>query len=438
MTSQFQTYDFSKHSRIIVKNSQTSILEIAADKSADLKTIEKISWNFKKPYNVNWYNTDQFDVLLNEVFINDDTTAESIQNIGEEIEISSFINEIDNSDDILKSHDDAPIIKLLNLVLKEAISRKASDIHLQVFEDKLNIKLRIHGSIENAFTLKAGIAARLFTRIKIISGLDITEKRKPQDGRVTINIGSHPIDLRISTIPSYDNERIVLRLLDQRHVELDLNSLGMLSNQLDEFTSLLEQKSGIILVTGPTGSGKTTTLYAAIERIKKKNINIMTIEDPIEYKIEGISQTQVNPKINLSFADGLRSILRQDPDVILVGEIRDEETADIALRASLTGHLVLSTLHTNSPLGAFDRLNELGVDKKMLTSSVLCVIGQSLEKNFNQDGRTAIFETIPMSEGLQDALSQSTEEHFLRKNLPETHLTLTKALAIKKENKDIS
>jgi len=438
MTSQFHTYDFSKHSRIIVKNSQTPILEIAADKSADLKTIEKISWNFKKPYNVNWYNTDQFDVLLNEVFTNDDTTAESIQNIGEEIEISSFINEIDNSDDILKSHDDAPIIKLLNLILKEAISRKASDIHLQVFEDKLNIKLRIHGSIENAFTLKAGIAARLFTRIKIISGLDITEKRKPQDGRVTINIGSHPIDLRISTIPSYDNERIVLRLLDQRHVELDLNSLGMLSNQLDEFTSLLEQKSGIILVTGPTGSGKTTTLYAAIERIKKKNINIMTIEDPIEYKIEGISQTQVNPKINLSFADGLRSILRQDPDVILVGEIRDEETADIALRASLTGHLVLSTLHTNSPLGAFDRLNELGVDKKMLTSSVLCVIGQSLEKNFNQDGRTAIFETVPMSEGLQDALSQSTEEHFLRKNLPETHLTLTKALAIKKENKDIS
>ena len=438
MTSQFQTYDFSKQSRIIVKDSQTPILEIAADKSADLGTIEKISWNFKKPYNINWYNSDQFNDLLNEIFSNNNTTAESIENIGEEIEISSFISEIDNSDDILKSHDDAPIIKLLNLILKEAISRKASDIHLQVFEDKLNIKLRIHGSIENAFTLKAGIAARLFTRIKIISGLDITEKRKPQDGRVTINIGSHPIDLRISTIPSYDNERIVLRLLDQRHVELDLNSLGMLSDQLDEFKSLLEQKSGIILVTGPTGSGKTTTLYAAIERIKKKNINIMTIEDPIEYKIEGISQTQVNPKINLSFADGLRSILRQDPDVILVGEIRDEETADIALRASLTGHLVLSTLHTNSPLGAFDRLNELGVDKKMLTSSVLCVIGQSLEKNFNQDGRTAIFETVSMSEGLQEALSQSTEENFLRKNLPDNHLTLTKALAIKKENKDIS
>ena len=164
----------------------------------------------------------------------------------------------------------------------------------------------------------------------------------------------------------------------------------------------------------------------------------MTIEDPIEYKIEGISQTQVNPKINLSFADGLRSILRQDPDVILVGEIRDEETADIALRASLTGHLVLSTLHTNSPLGAFDRLNELGVDKKMLTSSILCIVGQSLERNFKQDGRTAVFEMITIDQKLQEAISQNTEEHFLRQNLSGDHLTLTKALAIKKENKDIS
>ena len=438
MTSQFQSYDFSKNSRIIIQNSKSSVLEIAADKKADLKIIEKISWNFKKPYKVNWCEAEQFNDLLNDFFENDQSTAQNIQNIGDEIEISTFINEIDNSDDILKSHDDAPIIKLFNLILKEAISKKASDIHLQVFEDTLNIKFRIHGSIENAFTLNSGISARLFTRIKIISGLDITEKRKPQDGRVTINIGSHPIDLRISTIPSYDNERIVLRLLDQRHIELDLSSLGMLDVQLDEFKSLLDQKSGIILVTGPTGSGKTTTLYAAIERIKKNNINIMTIEDPIEYKIEGISQTQVNPKIKLSFADGLRSILSQDPDVILVGEIRDEETADIALRASLTGHLVLSTLHTNSPLGAFDRLNELGVDKKMLTSSILCIVGQSLERNFNQDGRTAVFEMISMDQKLQESVSQSTEEHFLKKNLSDDHLSLTKALSIKKENKDIS
>lgn len=438
MSTQFQSYDFSKSSRIIINDASSSILKITADRSADLKLIEKISWNYKKPYDVNWCDTNQFNELLNEMFTSGSENAASIESIGEEIEISSFIKEIDRSDDILKSQDDAPIIKLFNLILKEAIAKKASDIHLQVFEDKLNVKLRIHGSIENAFTLKAGIATRLFTRIKIISGLDITEKRKPQDGRVTINFGSYPVDLRISTIPSYDSERIVLRLLDQRHMELDLKHLGMLDNQLSEFSSLLDQKSGIILVTGPTGSGKTTTLYAAIEKIKTKNINIMTIEDPIEYKIEGISQTQVNPKINLSFADGLRSILRQDPDVILVGEIRDEETADIALRASLTGHLVLSTLHTNTPLGAFDRLNELGVDKKMLTSSVICVVGQSLEKNFESDGRTAVFEMISMNQGLQEALSQSTEENFLKKNLPEDHLTLTSVLAIKKENKDIS
>ncbi len=438
MKTQFKNYEFSKNSRIIILDANSPSLKITAERSADPKIIERISWSYKKPYEIQWCESDHFNDLLNDIFTNSSDNIENIRSIGEEIKLSSFIREIDNLDDILKSQDDSPIIKLFNLILREAISRKASDIHLQVFEDTLNIKLRVHGSIENAFTLSAGIAARLFTRIKIISGLDITEKRKPQDGRVTINFGSYPVDLRISTIPSYDNERIVLRLLDQRQIELDLAHLGMLENQLNDFSSFLEQKSGIILVTGPTGSGKTTTLYAAIEKIKKKSINIMTIEDPIEYKIDGISQTQVNPKINLSFADGLRSILRQDPDVILVGEIRDEETADIALRASLTGHLVLSTLHTNSPLGAFDRLNELGVDKKMLTSSVSCVIGQSLEKNFKNDGRTAVFEMISMNNSLQEALSQSTEENFLRKSLPKNHLTLTKVLAIKKDNKDIS
>ena len=241
MSTQFQSYDFSKNSRIIINDASSSILKITADRSADLKLIEKISWNYKKPYDVNWCDTNQFNELLNEMFTSGNENAASIESIGEEIEISSFIKEIDGSDDILKSQDDAPIIKLFNLILKEAIAKKASDIHLQVFEDKLNVKLRIHGSIENAFTLKAGIATRLFTRIKIISGLDITEKRKPQDGRVTINFGSYPVDLRISTIPSYDSERIVLRLLDQRHMDLDLKHLGMLDNQLNEFSSLLNQ-----------------------------------------------------------------------------------------------------------------------------------------------------------------------------------------------------
>ena len=295
--------------------------------------------------------------------------------------------------------------------------------------------MRVHGSFENIFSLNANISSRLFTRIKIISGLDITEKRKPQDGRVTINLGKRKIDLRISTLPSYDSERIVLRLLDQKNQKLQLDDLGMLNEQIKLFEKYLKQKNGIILVTGPTGSGKTTTLYAAIEKIKEKNINIMTIEDPIEYKIDGISQTQVNNKIDLSFANGLRSILRQDPDVILVGEIRDEETADIAVRASLTGHLVLTTLHTNTPLGSFDRLNELGINRKMLTSSVLCVVGQTLEKNYDNEERSGIFEVINMSQSLKDAISKSTEENQLRKKLPKNHISLNDSIELKKLNK---
>ena len=228
-----------------------------------------------------------------------------------------------------------------------------------------------------------------------------------------------------------------MRLLDQKNQRLLLNDLGMLEKNISEVERYLKNKNGIILVTGPTGSGKTTTLYAAIENIKKKKINIMTIEDPIEYKIEGISQTQVNNKIDLSFANGLRSILRQDPDVILVGEIRDEETADIAIRASLTGHLVLTTMHTNTPLGAFDRLNELGINKKMLTSSVICVIGQTLEKNYEDDERSGIFEIIEMNDELKNAISASTEENQLKKFLPEDHVSLNDAIQLKKEKKEI-
>lgn len=438
MNNQFTSYDFSKKNRVIISDDNKDKLKIIADKNVDLELLENISWNYKKLYQVEWHEPEKFDIILGQQF-SDNNSIESIDilNIENQIDISNFIKEIDNSDDILKSQDDAPIIKLFNLILKEAINKKASDIHLQIFDDKLNIKMRVDGSMIKSFTLNAGIAVRLFTRIKIISGLDITEKRKPQDGRVTVNMGVHPIDLRISTLPSYDSERIVLRLLDQRQMKLDLDNIGMLENQLSEFNELLNQKNGIILVTGPTGSGKTTTLYAAIEKIKIKDINIMTIEDPIEYKIDGISQTQVNPKINLNFAEGLRSILRQDPDVILVGEIRDQETADIALRASMTGHLVLSTLHTNTPLGAFDRLNELGIDKKMLTSSVTCVVGQMLEKNFNDEGRSGVFELVSMDQSLKDAISESTEENHLKKYLSPNHVSLAQSLTIKKQKKII-
>ena len=436
MNNFYKDYNFSKENKLIVDDDNESTLKIFADKNANLETLEKISYNFKKPYEIKWYDTDKFNLILEEKYINNNERS-AIREVENEIKISEVIKEIEGTEDILDTQDDAPIIKLFNLILKEAITKRASDIHLQIFENELHIKMRIHGSFNNVFSLQAGVASRLFTRIKIISGLDITEKRKPQDGRVTINLGKRPIDLRISTLPSYDSERIVLRLLDQKSQKLELNNLGMLDRQVTEFENFLDNRNGIIIVTGPTGSGKTTTLYAAIEKIKKKNINIMTIEDPIEYKIDGISQTQVNNKIDLSFANGLRSILRQDPDVILVGEIRDEETADIAVRASLTGHLVLTTLHTNSPLGSFDRLSELGIDQKMLTSSVICVVGQTLEKNYEGDERSGIFEIIDMNEKLKIAVSESTEENYLKKYLSTNHTSINEAIKIKKENKEI-
>tara|TARA_B100001121_G_scaffold58912_1_gene51919 strand:+ start:4049 stop:5362 length:1314 start_codon:yes stop_codon:yes gene_type:complete len=434
MNNDFLNYKFSKENKLIVENTNDHKLEIIADESANLKILEYISWCFKKPYKVKWEQTDRFNVILEEKFTNHNDFSE-FSAVQDELKINDVIKELENSNDILDTQEDAPIVKLFNLILKEAISRKASDVHLQVFEDKLYIKMRVHGSFENIFSLKANISSRLFTRVKIISGLDITEKRKPQDGRVTINLGKRKIDLRISTLPSYDSERIVLRLLDQKNQKLQLDDLGMLNNQIKLFEKYLKQKNGIILVTGPTGSGKTTTLYAAIEKIKEKNINIMTIEDPIEYKIDGISQTQVNNKIDLTFANGLRSILRQDPDVILVGEIRDEETADIAVRASMTGHLVLSTLHTNTPLGSFDRLSELGINRKMLTSSVLCVVGQTLEKNYVNEERSGVFEIINMNQNLKDAISKSTEENQLRKKLPKNHISLNESIELKKHNK---
>ena len=436
MTYSYTDYNFSKENKLIINDDNDTKLKIFADKNANLEILEKISYRFKKPYEIKWYDTEKFNLILEEKFINNNESA-LIQEVEEELKINEVIKEIESTEDILDTQDDAPVIKLFNLILKEAITKKASDIHLQIFENKLHIKMRIHGSFNNVFSLQAAIASRLFTRIKIISGLDITEKRKPQDGRVTINLGKRPIDLRISTLPSYDSERIVLRLLDQKSQKLQLNNLGMLDKQVAEFENFLDSRNGIILVTGPTGSGKTTTLYAAIEKIKQKNINIMTIEDPIEYKINGISQTQVNNKIDLSFANGLRSILRQDPDVILVGEIRDEETADIAVRASLTGHLVLTTLHTNTPLGSFDRLNELGIDRKMLTSSVICVVGQTLEKNYEGDERSGIFEIIDMNEELKGAISESTEENYLKKYLSTEHTSINEAIKIKKENKEI-
>ena len=289
-----------------------------------------------------------------------------------------IISEIEGAGDILDDTSDAPIIKLVNLMLSQAIKDRASDIHIEPTQTRLKIRYRMDGILYDMLTPPKHIQSALTSRIKIMADMNIAEKRLPQDGRIEIKIGNKNIDIRVSTIPTAFGERVVLRLLDKTNVLLRVADLGMSGDKLKEFDRLIHMVHGIILVTGPTGSGKTTTLYAALSSINNTDINIITIEDPIEYQIEGIGQIQVNPKINLSFANGLRSIVRQDPDVILVGEIRDLETAEIAIQSALTGHLVFSTLHTNDSASSITRLIDMGIEPFLVTSSVVAILAQRL------------------------------------------------------------
>lgn len=283
-----------------------------------------------------------------------------------------------DSYDLLEEGDDAPVIKLLNAIISEAIQQKASDIHFEPFEKDLRVRYRIDGALHNRHSPPKEYQAQLITRIKVMAKLDIAERRLPQDGRIKLNMGGREIDFRVSTAPVINGERIVLRILDKGNITLGLEHLGMDGETLRKFRELIKLPEGIVLVTGPTGSGKTTTLYSAIQEVSTDELNIMTIEDPVEYKLPNIAQIGVHPKIDLDFAKGLRHILRQDPDVIMVGEIRDGETAEVATQASLTGHLVLSTLHTNDAPSAITRLVDMGIEPYLLTSSLIGVLAQRL------------------------------------------------------------
>lgn len=280
--------------------------------------------------------------------------------------------------DLLDEENDVPVIKFLNAIISEAIQQKASDIHFDPLEDGLKIRYRIDGVLHNRHSPPRDYQRQIITRLKVMSKLDIAERRLPQDGRTKLSMGGQEIDFRISTVPVINGERVVLRILDRKNVLLGLDKLGMNANSLKTFRKFIRQPEGIILVTGPTGSGKTTTLYSSIQEIYSEETNIMTIEDPIEYKLASIAQISVRPKIDLTFAKGLRHILRQDPDIIMIGEIRDRETAEIAIQASLTGHLVLSTLHTNDAPSAITRLIEMGIEPYLLSSSIIGVIAQRL------------------------------------------------------------
>lgn len=306
-----------------------------------------------------------------------DSAAQVIEDMPEE-DTSLLYSEIKVTGDLLDDTSDAPIIKLVNLMLSQAVKDGASDIHIEPTQHRISIRSRVDGILYNMLSPPKHIQSALISRIKIMADMNIAEKRLPQDGRIEIKIADKNIDIRVSTIPTAFGERVVLRLLDKSSILLSLSDIGMPKDRLKEFNRLIKSAHGIILVTGPTGSGKTTTLYGALSTIHKTDINIITIEDPVEYQIEGIGQIQVNPKIDLTFARGLRSIVRQDPDVILVGEIRDLETAEIAIQSALTGHLVFSTLHTNDAASAVTRLADMGIEPFLITSSVIGIMAQRL------------------------------------------------------------
>jgi general secretion pathway protein E len=293
--------------------------------------------------------------------------------------------------DLLEADDSAPIIKLVNGLLSQAVKDRASDIHIEVFEQELVIRFRVDGMLYDVLSPPKRFHPAITSRVKVMSGLNIAEKRLPQDGRIRVRIAGRDIDIRVSVIPTAFGERIVLRLLDraQALVDVNLDRLGFSGDNLRKIDRLIRQSHGIILATGPTGSGKTTSLYACLSRINSPDKNIITIEDPIEYQLHGVGQMQVSPKIDLTFANGLRSILRQDPDVIMVGEIRDSETAEIAIQAALTGHLVFSTLHTNDSFGALTRLVDMGIEPFLVSSSVMAVLAQRLVRVLCPDCREA-------------------------------------------------
>ncbi|MDR9751618.1 type II secretion system ATPase GspE [Pseudomonas sp. SZMC_28357] len=329
---------------------------------------------------------DAFAELLAATYREGQSAAQQVaQGLDEELDLLSLVEQVPQTADLLEQQGDAPIIRLINALLSEAVRERASDVHLETFEHYLSVRLRVDGQLREIFRPRRELAALLVSRIKVMARLDIAEKRVPQDGRMALRLAGHEVDVRVSTLPSAHGERVVLRLLDKQAGRLQLERLGMPRDTLETLRRLLAKPHGIVLVTGPTGSGKTTSLYAALSSLNDQTRNILTVEDPIEYHLPGIGQMPVNPKVDMTFARGLRAILRQDPDVVMVGEIRDRETAEIAVQASLTGHLVLSTLHTNSAVGAVTRLVDMGVDAYLLASSLVGILAQRLLRTLCND-----------------------------------------------------
>lgn len=379
-------YSFAKRNVVLPVKEEQGVVFVAISDPLHLEPLEELRLMFNCPVKAVYSPKETILAAINERYNREHGAAsELIANLGDRSEDSRGDGEVEVYDLLDDTHHQAPIVKLLNLILTEAIQQGASDIHFEPFEDRLRVRYRIDGVLQNRHSPAQEFQGQLMTRIKVMAKLDIAEHRLPQDGRIKLKMGRREIDFRVSTVPVAGGERIVLRILDKGNVILGLDKIGMLPSVYEEFKELIAIPEGIILVTGPTGSGKTTTLYSAICEMYNDETNIMTIEDPVEYNLQGIAQIGVQSKIKLTFATGLRHILRQDPDIIMIGEIRDTETADIAVQASLTGHLVLSTLHTNDAPSAITRLVDMGVEPYLLSSTIVAVLAQRLVRRICPD-----------------------------------------------------
>ena len=373
------SYAFSKANGVVVTGLDGERAEVAVRSDAQAGALAELRRALGVPLRARRIAVEQFDELIAATYNAANAGAAALaDDLAQDLDLSRLLQEIPRIEDLLESQDDAPVIRLINALLTQALRDGASDIHIEPFETRSVVRLRIDGTLRDLIEPARALHGAIVSRVKIMAQLDIAEKRLPQDGRITLRVAGKPVDVRVSTIPTGHGERVVLRLLDKQAGRLDLTKLGMDDATLAQMDRLILEPHGIVLVTGPTGSGKTTTLYAGLSRLDATALNIMTVEDPIEYDLDGISQTQVNPRIEMSFARALRTILRQDPDVVMIGEIRDLETAQIAVQASLTGHLVFATLHTNDAVSAVTRLVDMGVEPFLLASSLIGVVAQRL------------------------------------------------------------
>ncbi len=456
-------FAFAKRHGVLLGEQQPDRLEIICRTGTSLQALTELRRYLGRSIRPRQVSAEEFDRLLQRVYGEQSADAmQAIQDIDDGLDLSSAAQALAEPEDLAESQDDAPIIRLINALLTEAIKQNASDIHIEPYESKLIVRFRVDGVLREVLVPPKALAPQIVSRVKVLAKLDIAEKRLPQDGRISLRLAGRAVDVRVSTVPAGHGERVVLRLLDKQAGRLDLGHLGMDPKTMQVMDDLIHRPHGIILVTGPTGSGKTTTLYAALSRINDKSCNILTVEDPIEYYIEGISQMQVNLKVDLTFARGLRAYLRQDPDVIMVGEVRDLETAEIAVQASLTGHLVLSTLHTNTAVGAITRLRDMGVEPFLLASSLIGLMAQRLVRvlcpvckkrdtadkrerellkikderevtlfhavgckacnQLSYRGRTGIYELIAVDDAMRslihDGASEATLEAYARKSSP--------------------